>query len=216
MNKYLYSFILLHGFTMDGGDMEYYENKIKENYRGTTIKFIKPTSSKIKISIYKGTKYNSWYDYYTPNCDKEPIINEKQLINNRKRIHNLLHKEIHYHNDPRKVFLAGMSQGCCMALDAGLTFPQRIGCIIGFKGHVITRTLSDFNSNQKVWVCHGINDRTIYYDFAKETYNNLKEKNNNLFLLTQNSNHGMSSGIINQMKSIKNIFILNKDRINRL
>ena len=54
------------------------------------------------------------------------------------------------------------------------------------------------------------------YDFAKETYNNLKEKNNNLFLLTQNSNHGMSSGIINQMKSIKNIFILNKDRINRL
>ena len=44
-----------------------------------------------------------------------------------------------------------------MALDAGLTFPQQLGGIIGFKGHVIKRTLNDFQSEQNVWVCHGIN-----------------------------------------------------------
>ena len=49
MKKYSYSFILLPGFTMDGEDMEYYENKIKNSYQGTTIKFIR----KIRIkTIY--------------------------------------------------------------------------------------------------------------------------------------------------------------------
>jgi predicted esterase len=208
MKKYTYTFILLPGFTMEGSDMEYYENKIRSTYPGTIIKFIKPTASKVKVSIYNGKKYNSWYDYYTPNCDKEPIINEQHLINNRIRIHKLLNKEIEYHGEPGKVFLAGMSQGCCMALDAGLTFPQKIGGIIGFKGHLIKRTLKDFILKQKVWVCHGVNDKTIFYDFANETYNNLKEKNEDVYLLTQNCNHSMVSGIINQMKSIKEYFPL--------
>tara|TARA_B100002051_G_C16695725_1_gene618042 strand:+ start:318 stop:968 length:651 start_codon:yes stop_codon:yes gene_type:complete len=212
MKKYSYSFILLPGFTMDGEDMEYYENKIKNSYQGTTIKFIKPTASKIEISIYNNEKMNSWYDYYTPNCDKEPEINEEQLINNRKRIHKLMNKEIHYHNNPKKLFVAGMSQGCCMALDAGLTFPQKIGGIIGFKGHVIQRTFNDFKTKQKIWVCHGKNDKTIYYDFAKDTYDHLNKKNDDLFLLTQTCNHGISSGIIDQMKSIKDRFILDKDK----
>ncbi len=211
MKKYSHSFILLHGFTMDGEDMEYYETKIKSIYPKYKIKFIKPTASEIKISIYGDDMYNSWYDYYTPNCDIEPIINEDQLVSNRKRIHTLLNKEIKYHNDPKKVFLVGMSQGCCMALDAGLTFPQQLGGIIGFKGHVIKRTLNDFQSEQNVWVCHGINDKTIYYDFAKETYDNLKKKNKALKLLTQKCNHSMSSGIINQMKSIKDTFITPKN-----
>ena len=214
MKKYDYSFILLPGFTMDGEDMEYYENKLRDTYPLLTLRFIKPTASKIKISIYGGQKYNSWYDYYTPNCDKEPIINEQQLINNRNRIHRLINKEINYHNDPKKVFLSGMSQGCCMALDAGLTFPQEIGGIIGFKGHLIKRTLKDISSKQKVWVCHGFNDKTIFYDFATETYNRLKEKNNDIYLLTQNCNHSMVSGIINQMKSIKDNFPI--DPMNRL
>ena len=202
MKKYDYSFILLPGFTMDGEDMEYYENKLRDTYPLLTLKFIKPTASKIKISIYNGEKY------------EEPIINEQQLINNRNRIHKLLYNEIDYHNDPKKVFLSGMSQGCCMALDAGLTFPQEIGGIIGFKGHLIKRTLKDISSKQKVWVCHGFNDKTIFYDFAKETYTNLKKKNNDFYLLTQKCNHSMVSGIINQMKSIKDHFQI--DPINRL
>ena len=107
-----------------------------------------------------------------------------------------------------------MSQGCCMALDAGLTFPQEIGGIIGFKGHLIKRTLKDLSTNQKVWVCHGFNDKTIFYDFATETYNRLKEKNKDIYLLTQNCNHSMVSGIINQMKSIKDHFPI--DTMNRL
>ena len=100
-----------------------------------------------------------------------------------------------------------------MALDVGLTYPKKIGGIIGFKGHVIKRTLSDFKTEQDVWVCHGVNDRTIYYDYAKDTYDNLKKKNNTFYLLRQNCNHGIASGIINQMKSIQGTFKLNQFRL---
>ena len=209
MKDYHYSFILLHGFTMDGKDMDYYKEKIKQIYPNVNIHFIAPNAPQIPISIYDNEKLNSWYDYYTPNCDKEPEINEEQLIKNRSKIHQLISKEIDYHkNDSERVFLVGMSQGCCMALDSGLTYPKRLGGIIGFKGHIINRTIKDLKEKQKVWVCHGRNDKTIYYQFAKETYNNLKKINPEFYLLTQNVNHSIPSAIINQMKSIQKSFTL--------
>ena len=215
MKKYSYSFILLHGFTMDGEDMEYYQDKISKIYPQYKIRFIKPTASSIPITIYNNHKYNSWYDYYTPNCDKEPIINENQLIKNRSKIHTIIIKETKYHDgDTSRIFLLGMSQGCCMALDVGLTYPERLGGIIGFKGHIIQRTLKDFKIIQKIWVCHGKGDRTIYYDFAKKTYDCIKKKNHEIYLLTQNCNHSISSGIIDQMNSIRQYFELSN--INKL
>ena len=213
MTKYSYSFILIHGFTMNGEDMGYYESKLRGIYPNISIKFIRPTSSKIKISIYNNDEYNSWYNYYTPNCEKEPIINEEQLISNRKRIHKIIDKEARYHDSSDKVFLVGMSQGCCMVLDAGVTYPKKIGGIIGFKGHVVKRSLCDFCTKQNIWICHGTADKTIYYDFAKRTYDNLKKKNDNIELLTQTCNHSMVSGIIGQMKSIKNRFNLVSNKL---
>ena len=142
--KYSHSFILIHGFMMDGETMKYYQDKIKTIFPHYTINFIKPTATKIGISIYDNERYHSWYDYYTPSCDEEPYINENQLVKNRLRIHKLISKEIHYHNgNSERVFLLGMSQGCCMSLDAGLTFPMKLGGIIGFKGHVIKKTFED-------------------------------------------------------------------------
>ena len=61
-----------------------------------------------------------------------------------------------------------MSQGCCMAIDAGLTYPKTIGGIIGFKGHVISKTFESIQSKPPLWVCHGTIDKTIGYSFAKK------------------------------------------------
>ena len=205
--KYSNSFILIHGFMMDGETMKYYQDKIKTIFPHYTINFIKPTATKIGISIYDNERYHSWYDYYTPSCDEEPYINENQLVKNRLRIHKLISKEIHYHNgNSERVFLLGMSQGCCMSLDAGLTFPMKLGGIIGFKGHVIKKTFEDFKSPQNVWLCHGLGDKTIYYDLAKGTYDQLQKINPEVTLLTQKCNHSMYSGIIHQMKDIQKHF----------
>ena len=71
---------------------------------------------------------------------------------------------------------------------------------------------SGFNRIFKPRYINSIYLDTVNYDFAKDTYNHLNEKNDDVFLLTQTCNHGISSGIIDQMKSIKDRFILDKDK----
>lgn len=205
--KYSHTFIILHGFTMNKEDMKYYVDKFKDLLNregGVNIKFIIPEYSKIPITIYNGVKYNSWYDYLTGKCDSEPLINDKQLIKNRNRIHKLIHKEIKYYKgDSSKIFICGYSQGCCMAIDIGITFPHILGGVIGFKGHPITKSINDFKTQQKIWCCHGINDKTIYYKYAKKNYDILKLKNPSLKLLSHHNNHSMQKGIVEEMRSIR-------------
>lgn len=204
--KYTHSIILLHGFSMNKEDMKYYVTKLNEIIpQESNIKFIIPNAQKLKTSIYKNKLYRSWYDYLTPHCDKEPDINKKHLLQTRYKIHRLIEKEIEYYNDPSKVFLSGMSQGCCVAIDAGITFPETIGGIIGFKGHVISKSYDDFKTQQSIWISHGKKDKTIFWNFAKKTYDLLKKINPDIKILIQeNVNHGTHSGIILEMKNLKN------------
>jgi len=204
--KYTHSIILLHGFSMNKEDMNYYVNKINDIIPiKCNIKFIIPNAPKRKTTIYDNQLYQSWYDYLTPHCNKEPDINEKHLLQTRYKIHKLIKKEINYYNDASKVFLCGMSQGCCVAIDACITFPETIGGIIGFKGHVISKSYDDFKTQQSLWISHGKKDKTIFWDFAKKTYNLLKKINPDIkIILQENVNHGVHSGIILEMKSLKN------------
>ena len=62
---------------------------------------------------------------------------------------------------PGKVFLVGYSQGCCQMLDAGLTYPKKLGGLIGFKGHILSYTHKYNIYDQSIWVTHGKKDDAI-------------------------------------------------------
>jgi len=55
-----------------------------------------------------------------------------------------------------------------LAIDAGIAYNTHIGGIIGFKRHVTSQTLHDFKTKQIIWVCHGLLDKTIFYEFSKK------------------------------------------------
>ena len=88
------------------------------------------------------------------------FLKEKELQSDRKE-----KEKIGKYN---RIFLAGYSQGCCMALEAGITFPKTLGGIIGFKGHI--PEMYDKTYNQSIWVTHGRYDDTIGFDVAKQSY----------------------------------------------
>ena len=88
--KYTHIIIILPGFTMDSEDMKYYKDKLTKTFSDFKIKYKILNPPVRKITIYKNKKYNSWYDYLTPHCNKEPIINEEQLLQSRNRIHKIL------------------------------------------------------------------------------------------------------------------------------
>ena len=117
--------------------------------------------------------------------------------------------EIKSLGDPKKVFLGGYSQGCCTMLDAGLTYPQSLGGMIGFKGHIPSFTDKSKTYKQNIWVCHGIKDDSIGYKVSKSSYDRYMKKGYDINFLSQDKvTHEMNSGILEEIRELKTWLIL--------
>lgn len=84
-------------------------------------------------------RFFSWYDYIS-NSDglKEDAIDLDSLLVVRKILHGIIRREAaELGGRSHRVILGGKSQGCCTALDAALTFPERLGGFIGVVGHLL-------------------------------------------------------------------------------
>lgn len=205
MVKNTHSMIFLHGFTMKAENMKYFTKKIDKILpKGVVMNYILPQAPIRKITCYKGKQYTAWYDYITELNVVEEKINHSDLKESRKFIHKLLDDEIKLLGDSKKVFLGGYSQGCCQMLDAGLTYPQLLGGLIGFKGHIPSFTDKSKTYKQKIWVCHGIKDDTIGYEVAKNSYDKYDKKGYNIKFLSQDKvTHEMNSGILQEIRELK-------------
>ena len=205
--RYTHSFIMLHAFSMKPSDMIYYKKYLERIIpKNIKINYIYPKAPIRKITCYDNDKYNSWFDYINEeveNIDGE--INKKHLIEQCSKIHDILDKEVKiYNGDYSKLFLLGYSQGACMALDAGLSYSNKIGGIIGFKGHINRDIDEYFKTKQDIWVTHGEKDTTIKLKVAEEYYDKYKKKGCDIeFLKQSNANHDAYSGIRRQIKSLK-------------
>ena len=194
------TFIVLPGFTMDHQALKPIISKLKGMY--PKAKMVKLNPPYRKVSIYKNKVYRSWYDYFSNYRLKEECIDTQQLIESRKNIHDKVIKESKYTN-LNNIYLLGYSQGACMALDAGLTFHHKIGGIIALKGHIPSKTFESLSVKQNVLAAHGRSDKTIGFNVASKSYHNLANRGYNIEFLKQNCNHGLKTGLTEQLKYIE-------------
>ena len=194
------TFIILPGFTMDHQALKPIISKLKGMY--PKAKMVKLNPPYRKISIYKNKEYRSWYDYLSNYRLKEECIDTQQLIESRIKIHDKILKESKYTN-LNNIYLLGYSQGACMALDAGLTFNHKIGGIIALKGHIPSKTFESLSVKQNVLAVHGRSDKTIGFNVASKSYHNLANRGYNIEFLKQNCNHGLKTGLNEQLKYIE-------------
>ena len=194
------TFIVLPGFTMDSSGLTPLTDKLKKMF--TKAKFIKLNPPYRKVSIYKNMRYRAWYDYFSNYRLKEECIDTQQLIESRNRIHNVILKESKY-TDFKNIYLIGYSQGACMSLDAGLTFQHKLGGIIALKGHIPSKTFESLSVKQNVLAVHGRTDKTIGFNVASKSYHNLANRGYNIEFLKQNCNHGIKTGLNEQLKYIE-------------
>ena len=194
------TFIVLPGFTMDYQALKPIISKLKGMY--PKAKMVKLNPPYRKISIYKNKKYRAWYDYFSDYRLKEECIDTQQLIESRIKIHDKVLNESKYTN-LNNIYLLGYSQGACMALDAGLTFKHKIGGIIALKGHILSKTFESLYVKQNVLAAHGRSDKTIGFNVASKSYHNLENRGYNIEFLKQNSNHGLKTGLKEQLKCIE-------------
>lgn len=162
-----WTLIYLHSFSNKGTDYAQYPH-----YFGipeASVRVVCPTAPLLEQTCFRNwtvwdsktlkwrrIKFNAWFDYVTDRAGTaENKISLKSLLEMRARIHGLIREEIkRVGGDPKRVILGGASQGCCVALDAALTYPEELGGVIGLVGHVLSATPLDLAKERKSMPLH--------------------------------------------------------------
>lgn len=189
-----WSLIYLHSFSSKGAD---YRNL--PHYFGISnaaVKVIVPTAPRQEQTcfedwqVWKGSrlkwrriKFTAWFDYLTDKAGKgENGIDLKSLLGMRARIHEVIRKEVkNMGGDPKRVIVGGASQGCCVALDAAMTYPEELAGVIGIVGHVLGSTpLDPAKRSMPLYLFHEATDKEMDWKWVKPTVQRLVKEGFNV------------------------------------
>jgi predicted esterase len=181
-----FSFIYLHSFSATG--TQYADFPHYFGVSSAPIRVVVPTAPyqeqtcfcdwmvwRGKRLKWRRVKFNSWFDYLT---DKggggENRVGLDSLQEIRERVHALIRQEVKLIGDPKRVIVGGNSQGCCVALDAALTYPEVLGGVIGCVGHVLSNTpLDPAKRTMPIHLFHEANDQEMKWRWIKDTVQRL-------------------------------------------
>ena len=154
--------ILLHGYGGDGKDISMLTLNWKRFLKNTL--FLCPNGHE-KCEI--NPMGFQWFDL-SKNDEKyilEKSIEAEKIIN--KFIQEVKNK---YQVLNKNIVLCGFSQGCMMAINAGVTSEQEYNCIVGFSGKIINRDnlQSKLKNKSKILLIHGDQDEFVSSTFLLE------------------------------------------------
>jgi predicted esterase len=127
---------------------------------------------------YSNTPVRSWYDFHDGECqspDDKPDIDTLKAT--CSEIHKIIKAEQEIVGDPCKVFVGGVSQGCCAAFHAVSTYPGIIGGFYGSIGHIMPCTdVYDIENKVSgpIIFYSGANDDVMSWKWVKNTFARLK------------------------------------------
>jgi len=168
-----WTLIYLHGFSNKGTDYARYPHYF--GISDAAVRLVCPTAPLLPQSCFsdwtewksnerkwKPVKFNAWFDYLTDRAGKaENKISLQSLLTIRSRIHGLIREEVQrLGGDAKRVIIGGASQGCCVALDAALTYPEELGGVIGLVGHVLSDTPLDLGQKRRSMPLHLFQEAT--------------------------------------------------------
>eukprot|EP00929_Paragymnodinium_shiwhaense_P016680 TRINITY_DN12525_c0_g1_i1.p1 TRINITY_DN12525_c0_g1~~TRINITY_DN12525_c0_g1_i1.p1 ORF type:complete len:466 (-),score=73.08 TRINITY_DN12525_c0_g1_i1:117-1469(-) len=182
-----WTFIYLHSFSNKGAD--YHDFPHYFNIGDEPVRVVIPTSPYVEQScfkdwnIWKGwkqgwqrIKFQSWFDYITDRGGvEENEVNENSLREIRARLHSLIRAEVErLGGDSSRIILGGMSQGCCVALDAAMTYPDALGGVVGLVGHIMKYTPLDAKKrSMPLHLFHETNDEEMRWSWVRRTVQKL-------------------------------------------
>lgn len=120
--------IWLHGLGADGHD---FLDIIPELHlpESLAIRFIFPHAPVRPVSLNGNLPMRAWFDLY--DLTAESKIDVDGILDTNVMLHSLIKHEIQQGISAENIILAGFSQGGALALYSGLTYPKRLGGIIG-------------------------------------------------------------------------------------
>jgi len=128
------------------------------------VRFVFPHAPVRPVTINNGYRMRAWYDilgFGGASGEDESGLRESQVI-----VDGLVAQQVGVGIPASRIVLAGFSQGCAMALMAGLRYRQRLAGIAGLSGYLPLAGLtaaerSDANRDVPVFLAHGRQDGIV-------------------------------------------------------
>jgi phospholipase/carboxylesterase len=171
------SIIILHGLGADGHDFVPVAGELDLAAAGD-VRFVFPHAPTRPVTINGGMVMRAWYDIlgldFTRRGEDEPGLRASQ-----REVEVLIAQERERGVPSERIVLAGFSQGCAMALLAGLRHPERLAGIVGLSGYLplaaqTAGERSAANAATPVFLAHGRFDPVVPYPAGVATRDALK------------------------------------------
>lgn len=155
--------IILHGLGADGNDFVPIAQELDLAAVGP-VRFVFPNAPVIPVTINNGHRMPAWYDIR--GTESQGIEDEGGLRRTRESVEALLVREQQRGIRPERIVLAGFSQGCAIALLAGLRHGQRLAGVAGLSGYLplaatTAAEAAAANKATPVFLAHGSQDQMV-------------------------------------------------------
>ncbi len=155
--------IILHGLGADGNDFVPIARELDLSAVGP-VRFVFPHAPVMPVTINNGMRMRAWYDILGADLVKRE--DDAGLRRSIGQIEALLQAEKSRGTPANRIVLAGFSQGCAMALLAGLRHKERLAGIVGMSGYLPLASTtaserSDANAVTPIFLAHGQYDNVV-------------------------------------------------------
>lgn len=161
------SIVVLHGLGADGNDFVPIARELDLSAIGP-VRFVFPHAPVRPVTLNGGYPMRAWYDLYPPSTTPGVPRREDEpgLRAACRQVQALLEREAALGVPPQRTVLMGFSQGCAMALMAGLRAPQRLAGVVGLSGYLplaptTAAECSAANRDVPVFMAHGLHDTVV-------------------------------------------------------
>jgi phospholipase/carboxylesterase len=169
--------IWMHGLGADGHDFAPIVREL--DLSGCTgIRFVFPHAETMPVTINNGYVMRAWYDIL--GMDLVRREDAQGLRTSQQRIDDLIAREIARGIPAERIVLAGFSQGCAMALQTGLRYPQQLAGLMCLSGYLpLADTIADerhaANQDTAIFMAHGRGDGVVLINRAEASRDLLQQ-----------------------------------------
>ena len=159
--------IWLHGLGADGHDFEPVVRELQLPAR-LQVRFVFPHAPIRPVTLNQGMRMRAWYDILQLGGGRE---DDAGIRASQRSVEALIQRERDRGIAPRRVVLAGFSQGGAIVLQTSLRFPERLAGTLALSTYLpLAATLagerSAANLDLPIFMAHGTEDPMIPLDRA--------------------------------------------------
>ncbi|KAM3146964.1 hypothetical protein pb186bvf_000680 [Paramecium bursaria] len=169
-------------------------------------KIILTNAPQRKVTCNQGMFQTSWFDIksFEFRLDQkfEDCVSIKEINDSAQILKKYIDEEAVLVG-AENVFIGGFSQGCCMSLYVGLSYPKKLAGIIGVAGFLFPITQPSEESKQTpILLFNGEMDQLINFKMAQESFKALDNNQRQIFQkhTDQHTAHEFNMNVVNIVK----------------